>query len=233
MLRLIVLLLIVGHAQAREVHKEITITTQQWPPYQFESNRIQSGFAINALSCVMKRLNQDYRVIFLPWGRAQNGVAQGKYDGFFSASQNSTRDSYAVHSNTFIEQQWNFYLLKDTTISLDKQAIKQDAKFGSRKHANTTFWLKRNDFKVIYETTRVEELIKLLQAGKIDGIMENKLLFSDAVNRAHLSMSQFKVVPNISKPLGVYFGKIFLQSYPDFLNQFNAHTEACRFETYD
>ncbi|QFU22906.1 transporter substrate-binding domain-containing protein [Shewanella sp. YLB-09] len=221
------------HSLASEIDKVITISTQEWPPYQNESSFAQTGFAITALKCVMKRMKQKYRVIFIPWGRAQNGVAQGKYDGFFSASQNNIRDSYAVHSKTFIEQEWNFYLLKESSIPHTKQAIKQQAQFGSRKYANTTHWLLQHDYNVIHETTRVDELIKLLLAGKIDGIMENKLLFRDAINRAHMPISDFVVVPNIDKPLGVYFGKIFLKAYPDFLTQFNQHTDVCRFTTDD
>lgn len=218
-----------SHSLAKPIDKEILISTQAWPPYQIESSYAQTGFAINALKCVMEKMGQKYRVIFLPWGRAQNGVAQGKYDGFFSASQNDKRDSYAVHSNTFIEQKWNFYLLKETSIALNKAAIKRNAQFGSRKHANTTYWLHKENYQVIHETTRIDELLKLLITGEIDAIMENKLLFKDAINRAHIPLSALKVVPNINKPLGVYFGKIFIAKYPDFIESFNLYTEACRF----
>ena len=219
--------------ESSSLDREVVISTQEWPPYQFESTHSQSGFAIDALHCVMNHLNQKYRVIFLPWGRAQNGVAQGKYDGFFSASHNDIRDTYAVHSNTFIEQEWNFYLLKDTSISLTKKAILQQARFGSRKYANTTHWLHQNKYHVEHETTRVDELIKLLLSHKIDAIMENRLLFQDAIKRAHIPFSSFEVVKNIDKPLGVYFGRIFLQNHPQFLQQFNLHTEACRFKAND
>ncbi|NRD74145.1 transporter substrate-binding domain-containing protein [Shewanella sp. VB17] len=218
---------------AKPIDKEVLISTQEWPPYQIKSPYAQTGFAINALKCVMDKVGQKYRVIFLPWGRAQNGVAQGKYDGFFSASQNDKRDNYAVLSQTFIEQEWNFYLLKDTNIGLNKASIKSHAQLGSRMHANTTYWLHKEKYQVIHENASIDKLLKLLIIGKIDAIMENKLLFRDAINRSHISLSNLKVVPNINKPLGVYFGKVFIAKYPDFIESFNLHTEACRFTSQD
>ena len=86
----------------------ITITTQEWPPYHSQhrdndGKLITQGYGITALDCVMTKMNRPYKVIFLPWGRAQNSVKKQKYGGFFSASRNEWRDQFAVLSNTFIQ----------------------------------------------------------------------------------------------------------------------------------
>ena len=109
---------------AASVDKTITIVTQEWPPYQISNGIRHSGFAIEALDCVMQRMKQPYKVIFLPWGRAQYDVQMNKYDGFFAASKNNIRDTYATLSNTFIEQKWQFYLTQESAIPLDPLSIK-------------------------------------------------------------------------------------------------------------
>ncbi|QBF83104.1 transporter substrate-binding domain-containing protein [Shewanella maritima] len=221
---------LVSTTQATQIDRIITISTQEWPPYQMQTGNDQTGAAIDALACVMRRLQQPYKVIFLPWGRAQFAVEQGKYDGFFSAAKNDQRDSYAVFSEPFIAQTWNYYLLKGTQVPLDPQTIKQQAYFGSRKHSNTTYWLKQNDFQLIHQADHINELLALLQKGRIDAMMENKLLFEDAIAKAGLPMEMFEVVHNRTLPLGVYFGNQFVKRYPEFVEQFNRHTHACRFE---
>lgn len=218
-------------AQGAVIEREITINTQEWPPYQISKDTSHRGHAIEALDCVMQKLNQPYKVIFLPWGRAQLEVKQGKKDAFFSASQNSTRDEYAVLSNTFIEQVWNFYLPSDTPIKLNNTDIKENALFGSRRHSNTSYWLKKNGYNIIYQTTTLEEMLPKLMKGRVGAMMENKLLFNDALRRADISIDEFQVVPNMSMPLGVYFGKHFIKEHPEFLYEFNQHTEECRFKS--
>lgn len=103
--------------------------------------------------------------------------------------------------------------------------------FGSRRHANTTHWLKLNGFEVVYESDQLEELINLLLLGRVEAIMDNSLLFEAALRRANIHIDHFQVTPNISKPLGVYFGRHFTKQYPDFIDEFNKHTHACRFES--
>ncbi|QPG58193.2 transporter substrate-binding domain-containing protein [Shewanella eurypsychrophilus] len=216
-------------SHANEPIEVISMTTKEWPPYQMQIGKAQSGIAIDALRCVMQNLEQKYEVIFLPWGRAQKGVELGDYDAFFSASHNLKRDNYAVQSNTFIEQEWNFYLRKNSHIKPNIIDIKSTAKFASRQHSNTTHWLHQNQFMLAHQVESVDKLVELLYHNRIDAVMENSLLFESAVTRAGLTKDQFITVHNKSKPLGVYFGKLFLAKHPDFLDKFNQHTAKCAF----
>ena len=225
----LLLLLTSQIAAATEVDRVITITTQEWAPYQMQVGQKNEGYAIKALACVMDKLQQPYKVIFLPWGRAQLEVKQGNYDGFFSASHNNERDDFAVLSNTFIAQQWSFYLLKNTAIPLNQDAIKSNAQFGARRYSNATFWLQKHNYNVIHQTSTLDELISLLEKNRIGAILENNLFFEAAAKRVNIPLSDFSVVPNLDRSLGVYFGKTFLTQYPDFLDKFNQHTENCRF----
>ncbi|MGZ9899926.1 hypothetical protein [Shewanella gaetbuli] len=218
------------NAAAAPIDKTITIATQEWAPYQSQ-DASQPNYALNALACVMNHLNQPYEVVFLPWGRAQLSVMNGLNDGFFSAAQNEQRDDYSEMSQPFIEQKWNFYLPKDTNIGLSKSAIKAKAIFGGRNHSNTTYWLKKHNYKVVYQANHLDELLPLLKLGRIDALMENELLFNTALETLGISKNKFHVVPHMDIPLGVYFGKSFLAQYPDFLPQFNQYTAKCAFSS--
>ncbi|QYJ88179.1 substrate-binding periplasmic protein [Shewanella halotolerans] len=178
----------------------------------------------------MTKIDQPYSVIFLPWGRAQNSVKQGKYDGFFSASRNEWRDQFAVQSNTFIQQEWNFYYHNKYRIPTSMNSLKSDTLFGARIHSNSAHWLAKNKFRKVKIFPTINELVKLLDARRIDGVMENALLFEEQVRQSHLSMDAFVKRPNMRIDLGVYFGKTFLEKHPGFLARFNRHTEECRFD---
>ncbi|CAM3964432.1 substrate-binding periplasmic protein [Shewanella aquimarina] len=215
--------------------KLVTITTQQWAPYHSQERDTQgvaheSGYGLTALDCVMAKIGQPYRVIFLPWGRAQNSVKQGKYDAFFSASRNEWRDQFAVLSNTFIQQEWNFYYHKNYRIPASMNEQKSNTVFGARIHSNSAHWLAKNKFKRVKTFPTISELVKLLDAKRIDGVMENALLFEAQVRQSQLSLDAFVKRPNMRIDLGVYFGKTFLAKHPGFLERFNRHTQACRFD---
>lgn len=212
----------------------ITITTQEWPPYHSQhrdddGQLIIQGYGITALDCVMAKLNQPYKVVFLPWGRAQDSVKKQKYDGFFSASRNEWRDQFAVLSNTFIQQEWNFYFHKQYKIPKTPERLKSDTTFGARLHSNSAHWLVKNKFERVKTYPSIAELVKLLMAGRIDAVMENALLFEEHLHQLGIASDEFLMRRNIRFDLGVYFGKHFLKEHPTFLSQFNRYTDQCRY----
>ena len=245
-----VMLLFVGTANAipykQKVHSNqnnsslisqprlITITTQEWPPYHSQhrdndGQLITQGYGITALDCVMTKMNRPYKVIFLPWGRAQNSVKKQQYDGFFSASRNEWRDQFAVLSNTFIQQEWNFYFHKQYKLPTTDSRLKTDTTFGARIHSNSAHWLIKQKFERVKTYPSIAELVKLLMARRIDAVMENALLFEEHLNQLGIKPDDFVMRRNIRFDLGVYFGKHFLTEHPGFLSQFNRYTEQCRF----
>ncbi|AQS40471.1 extracellular solute-binding protein, family 3 [Shewanella psychrophila] len=209
----------------------LLIATQEWPPYQMLTDEGEKGHAIDALKCVLDKLNKEYRLIFLPWGRAQKGVETGKYHAFFSAAKNTTRDGYATFSTPFIQQDWDFYQLASSPRLRTEKHQFSDATFGSRPYSNTTHWLLENHYKVIHQSAKIEELISLLQQGKIEAMMDNRLLFKQALDKLGIPPEQFSLIPNKSLPLGIYFGHEFVKQHPQFLPKFNQHTQACQFTT--
>lgn len=67
----------------------------------------------------------------------------------------------------------------------------------------------------------------MLLLRRVDAVMENSLVFEAVCKKLGIPMNKFKTVQFKNQPLGVYFGKIFLKEYPNFLEEFNKYTAAC------
>ena len=96
---------------------KLLITTQGWEPYTKEVNGVQSGTAVEALACVLKKMGQPYSIAFIPWIRAQAEVREGRAHAFFPAGRNNERDEYARLSDGIVSVKWVWYLPKDSNLN--------------------------------------------------------------------------------------------------------------------
>ncbi len=206
-------------------------TKVAWPPYHIDLKSGAAGIAVEAFDCVMVRINQPYVINKLPWSRAQALTKSGALDGFFSASHSDKRDDYAQLSSVFIPQIRKFYFLKkhfpaeQASYSIDY--IKKSFTVGARFSSNAMNYLKINNYNIGAEHLSETVLIKMLDAGRMDAILENSLVFSLMVKNLGRSMDEFLSVTVGNKNMGVYFSKIFLVKNPNFLTLFNENIPAC------
>ena len=206
-------------------------TKVAWPPYHIDLKSGAGGVAVEAFDCVMTRIKHPYVINQLPWSRAQALTKSGALDGFFSASQSDKRDDYAELSTVFIPQIRKFYFLKKYFPA--EQAlysiayIKQSFTVGARFSSNAMNYLKINNYNIGAEHLSETVLMKMLDAGRMDAILENSLVFALMVNNLDRSMDEFLSVEVGKKNMGVYFSKIFLDKHPKFLTLFNENIPPC------
>jgi ABC-type amino acid transport substrate-binding protein len=206
-------------------------TKVAWPPYHIDLESGSAGVAVEALDCVMARIKQPYVINKLPWSRAQALTKSGVLDGFFSASQSEKRDNYAEISSVFIPQIRKFYFLKKyfpaklSVYSTDY--IKESFTVGARFSSNAMNYLKTNNYNIGAEHLSETVLMRMLDAGRMDAILENSLVFALMVKNQDRSMDEFLSVEVGKKNMGVYFSKIFLDKYPNFLTLFNENIPPC------
>lgn len=79
----------------------------------------------------------------------------------------------------------------------------------------------------VISTTNSLTTLKILSLGRIDVNLENDSNLKTAFKDTGLSPADFKTFVAKSKPVGVYFGKAFLQREPEFLDIFNISIKAC------
>lgn len=201
----------------------LNLATQEWPPYQVENDGIPSGISFQYIRCIEKELKEKINVAFFPWMRAQALVHSGEFDGFFAASQSDLRDKFLVFSHAFIPQDWSFFYLFDPSkkgpYSVDD--IKKNLRVGVRKTANLAYWLKKEGFQLEAPNDDLPLLIQMLERKNIDVIAENDTVFK------HFSSKKYQRTFYMKHPLGVYFGKKYLQKNPDMLSRFNRAADTC------
>lgn len=206
---------------------EPTLLTQEWPPYQSEAGGRQSGIAIETVRCILGRMGTRYRVVFLPWRRAQEDVRAGHADGFFAASHSAERDTYAEFSLPIAPQVWTWYFPRGAALQPGSSDFKSKARVSATSGSNMATFLSRQGYRIEGEARGLEQLVVMLRAGRVDAVLANALTFQATLEAIGQSAHSFDSRAERSEPLGVYFGRHFLARQPGFLENFNAHVPAC------
>ncbi len=203
----------------------------QWAPYHVDTPHGADGIAVRALACIMSRINQPFSIKKVPWKRAQEETRTGALNGFFSASKNEIRDGYATLSKVFLPQERIFYSLKsninvplkDYTLSYIHENILVSARYGS----NALNSLKKGQYSIGSTPQTQNQLLSMLELGRVGAVLENSLVFPELVINRGSSMKNFHQVVQKTKNMGVYFGHLFLAKYPGFLDKFNGQVQPC------
>lgn len=212
---------------------KVMLTTHNLCPYgcyregSSQSDRSHfSGFAVDVVKCVFSQIDIELEIDVVPWARAQRMVKYGEADGFFAASQKSTRDEFAVMSAVIAEQNWQWYLLSDNPLNPTDLDFKQKAIVGGFIGSNMLKWMDDSGYKVSARPINSEILLKMLLAKRIDAVLANNYVM-DELLLTYGVKENIKTVVSKNKPLGVYFSKQFLLTRPHFLAQFNSHVPSC------
>ena len=214
---------------ASETKKVVTLTTHNLYPYSYyNSKREFTGLAVDVVRCVFTHMQQPYKFEVVPWKRAQQMTENGFADGFFAGSQNTKRDDYAVMSAIIADQNWTWFLRKDSRLHPDTPEFKQTALVSSFLGANMQRWLISNGYKVDrHQPIDTKLLLRRLLGGRIDAALANQQVMEALLASLNAKDQVFSVL-NRSKPLGVYFSKESLKSRPGFIEEFNSYVPECR-----
>ena len=219
------LLLIATLAQTSdEDHPTVRLDTSLEDPYQVVVDGELSGSSVTVLQCIFSRMHQPYQIQLTSLSRARQNVSRRIADGFFSSAPDTQVDGYAQLSAPLLMEKWYWYALEPQI--LNKPIWERDLRIGSVLGSNSMTWLEARGITVAQKVPRLEQLIELLQRGRID-------LFLADGNVMRSALSQQPKQPDLQQrfvrysPLGVYFSHDFLQQHPDFLNAFNRQVEHC------
>lgn len=219
-------LLIFTSMSGAQLPIKVHLQTQEWAPYQYLEGEELKGIAVEAVRCSFKKLNIELELTVVPWSRAQLNTREGKVDGFFAASQNSSRDQYATLSKLALDQKWVWFELKDSKGPSTPEQWK-NLSHGAMKGSNMLQTLKADDFNVALEARSTDDLFRALQSRRVVRILVSQLVAKELADKGKVDLSHFKETVYRNQPLGVYFAASFLQKYPRFLSSFNNHFEAC------
>jgi len=214
----------------------ITLSTHNLCPYGCfndseytgEANTINfRGVAVDVVRCSLDKMKIHLKLKVLPWKRAESAVKTGTVDGFFAASSNPVRDSFAVMSAIISEQKWQWFLLNKSDLDPRQTDFKEKATVAGFIGSNMLYWLKQNNFNVVSETINTEGLYDILIRERADAVIANNYVMA-AILARNAANGRVKVVTIKDKPLGVYFSNVYIEEHPLFLEEFNQHVASCR-----
>ena len=214
----------------------ITLSTHNLCPYgcfkdsQYagEANAINfRGVAVDVVRCSLDKMKIHLKLKVLPWKRAESAVITGIVDGFFAASNNPVRDSFAVMSAIIAEQKWQWFLLNKSRLDPRQTNFKEKAAVAGFIGSNMLYWLKQNNFNVVSETVNTEGLYDILIRERVDAVIANNYVMAAILARNEAS-GRVKVVTIKDKPLGVYFSNTYIEEHPLFIEEFNHNVASCR-----
>ena len=157
-----------------------------WPPYQFkDSNKKPTGLDIDIITTVLKEMNCPYILRTISWKAHISRLKKGKYHLAGGASKNEERKKFAYFSDSYRTESAIMLVQKKKLKNLI--SVKNLKEFSLLKNfrlgVNRGNWYgeafeklsKEKYFKKIIKTTTKEiQLYKMLNKGRISGILVDK-----------------------------------------------------------
>ena len=206
-------LLVVSPLRAQDV---VLLVAPEFPPLTYMQDNELRGIGIDRMHQVMVRAGLDYEVEHAQnYARAARLVANHQKDGFFMATQNAQRDSFAVFLTPFYVNRWNWFLPADSPLDPRDPDQRQTIRAASVVGTNTAKWLKQNGYSFGLSPRNVELLLTMLDARKVDAILLSEPVFNYALERTGREASGYRSYREVALPMGLYLSKKFAERHPE------------------
>ena len=207
----------------------VKLRTTIWPPYQMMLQGELSGESTETLRCIFRDINESFSVQVMPWQRAIQDMKHSVADGIFTSGPSPELDAVATMSAPFALEKWYWYHSK----GLDLSNL-NNLRIGAVRSSTQATWLDTEGIPVTELVNEGMQLVRLVQAGRIDTFIADSRYFEELVEEASASSdfeSDLQRTFVRYMPLGVYFADQFLEQHPEFLGRFNQQISDCAGET--
>lgn len=210
-------------AAAAAMPVNIRLDTSQEPPYQMLVDGQLGGLAVEVVECIFERLQQPHSIEVTSLNRARLNVRQQLAEGFFSSAPNPQSDAYAQLSAPLLIEKWYWYA-RDAQV-LNRQPWEGELRIGGVLGSNSLGWLELRGIAVAQTVSRHEQLVRLLERGRIDLFLADQEVMRSITADSDNPPLQRRFARYT--PLGVYFAREFLDQHPGFLRAFNRQVQDC------
>ncbi len=122
---LINVFLILGVAEAQD----LTIITEDYQPLSFKKEGILTGFSVEVVREILRRLKQPDSIVMLPWVRGYNLLKTQPNVALFSTTRTKERETLFQWVGPLCTSQNGFYAKKNSGIHID--SLEDAKKVGS------------------------------------------------------------------------------------------------------
>ena len=140
MLPLLLLLTCTTQAGSIRLHTDI------FPPYQVREGDRLAGSSVKALACIFDAMQVEYEIRVLPWERAIQEVADGKAEGFFSATRMNRASSFATLSAPLALEKW--YWFSNSASRPPSLGLGSSLRVAGIRGSNEVEWLQQHGYRV-------------------------------------------------------------------------------------
>ncbi len=227
----LILFLFSAHTIASELapaptYGAVKLRTTIWPPYQMMLQGELSGESTETLRCIFRDINESFSVQVMPWQRAIQDIKHSVADGIFTSGPSPELDKVATMSAPFALEKWYWYHARPIDLK-DPKSLR----IGAVRSSNQATWLDSEGIPVTELVNEGMQLVRLVQAGRIDTFIADSRYFEELVSEASDFNSYLDKTFVRYMPLGVYFANQFLEQHPEFIGRFNKQISDCAGET--
>ncbi|NMP32347.1 amino acid ABC transporter substrate-binding protein [Thalassotalea sp. M1531] len=208
-LSLFLILPILANAQ-----EKLNAGWELWYPYQYHNNKNQLiGLDIESFDAILSQANINYSITELPWKRHLMMIKAGHMDIAMGASKTSEREEYAYFSLPYRKELVNLVVKRGDTkrIKLNTLADLSDSDYLIGVESGYYYGeqyakliTKKNFHNNISEVIDIEENVKQLNKGHIDGFLVDPITLKAFVKKYKLD-GQFEI-----HPLTIYQDDIYI-----------------------
>lgn len=202
----------------------IRLDTSQEPPYQLMIDGQLGGLSVGVLDCIFKQLRQPHDIQLTSWKRAKQNVSTHLSEGFFSSAPDAKAEAFAQLSAPLLIEKWYWYAIDPHV--LNRPPWDPQLRIGAVLGSNTLAWLETRGIPVRQTVSRQEQLIQLLQRGRIDLFLADQEVMDNALASVQPPLHLEQRFVRYS-PLGVYFSRTYLEHHAGFLPAFNQQVQSC------
>lgn len=175
------------------------------------------------VACIFDQLELAHQVHILPWRRARRDVSSGKLDGYFTAMPRAEAEVDGRLSAPLVLENWYwFWRSGDAPPHLDS-GTRLAVIMGSHQAE----WFDQTGREIDLRVSSLNQLLKLLLSGRIDGFVADLDQFEQAALVLGLDNQLFDQHFLRYTPLSVYFSDHFIETQAGFLERFNNLVHGC------
>lgn len=173
-------LLISAHLSA-EKQITITLTADEWCPYNCMPTGKHTGYIVEAAEVIFESENISINYVTLPWSRALIETAVGDRDGIIGAGRDEAPDlifpvlpmGVATHAIfTLPGDPWQFEDL--SSLKMVTLGAIQDYSYGTLFDDYISLPENQSRIELVRGNQSLEQLVRMLKAGRVDAIVEDK-----------------------------------------------------------
>lgn len=224
------LLLLSLTGQADQTDRVVQLQTLQqvhsgWESLLHINNGKLSGRFRELIDCSFDKIPFQVSYGFGPFSRIQRQVQNQQADGYFPANLTTKRLIYSTPSTPLIDDYK--VLIRNKSVAPTRQL-----RIAAMRGATQELDIAKRYSDFVYPITNYNQLVAMLNAGRVDAIVGSQLFFS--VTEGFNNIGDNFITERLeSSSMRAFFSNDFLRKNPKFLNQFNYGLKLCLSQKLD